>query len=268
MYLINGIASQTLAVNDRGLAFGDGFFTTAKITSGTILHWHDHLARLEDCAQRLFITDISWEKLTRECQQIAANTDIGVLKVVITRGAGGRGYSTQDCFEPTRIVSVHPYPDFYSQWRQQGIKLYACQFTIGSNTKLAGLKTLNRLDQVMIKRELEENNAVEGLVCDEAGVMVETCTANLYWVKAGVIFTPMLDRAGINGVMQKQIHRMAEQKDIPYKQIHASADSLITAEEVFISNSLMGIVPVSQYKMRHFDIGKLCRRLQKEILDV
>ena len=155
--LINGKQSTTIAATDRGLAYGDGLFSTIKIEWGRVQLWDFHLQRLQQGAQRLFFPEVDWSLLTDEVQLLAdtlADKPQAVIKIILTRGSGGRGYSSTGCVAPVRILSCHDFPEFYKQWQNEGIKVVLCQQKLAINPQLAGLKTLNRLEQVLIKHEL------------------------------------------------------------------------------------------------------------------
>ena len=169
MFLINGAESETLAVNDRGVQFGDGCFTTARILRGQVQLLSAHLVRLQTTCEKLFIPYDDWALLAQEMARLAQPHQDGVLKVIITRGAGGRGYSAAGCVNPTRILSVSPRPAHYLRWREEGISLSLSPVRLGRNPSLAGLKHLNRLEQVLIRSHLEQTDADEALVLDSDG---------------------------------------------------------------------------------------------------
>jgi len=183
MFLINGAESETLAVNDRGVQFGDGCFTTARILRGQVQLLSAHLARLQTTCEKLFIPYDDWALLAQEMARLAQPHQDGVLKVIITRGAGGRGYSAAGCVNPTRILSVSPRPAHYLRWREEGISLSLSPVRLGRNPSLAGLKHLNRLEQVLIRSHLEQTDADEALVLDSDGWLTECCAANVFGVK-------------------------------------------------------------------------------------
>ncbi|MDI9228771.1 aminodeoxychorismate lyase, partial [Serratia bockelmannii] len=173
MYWINGQRHDALAPSDRGLQFGDGCFTTARVVDGKIelLPWH--LERLQQTAQRLMLPTTDWAAFEREMAQAAESIPLGVVKAILTRGSGGRGYSPTGCENPTRIVARSSYPAHYLQWREQGITLALSPVALARNPLLAGLKHLNRLEQVLIRAHLDQTAADEALVLDTAGMLVE-----------------------------------------------------------------------------------------------
>ena len=173
MFLINGVEQDTLAANDRAVQFGDGCFTTARIQHGQVALLDAHLQRLQTTCEKLRIPFDDWLTLSDEMQRLARPHAQGVLKVVLTRGVGGRGYSTAGCTSPTRILSVSSLPAHYARWREEGITLTRSPVTLGRNPWLAGLKHLNRLEQVLIRSHLEQTDADEALVLDSDGGLTE-----------------------------------------------------------------------------------------------
>ena len=187
MFLINGHKQESLAVSDRATQFGDGCFTTARVIDGKVSLLSAHIQRLQDACQRLMISCDFWPQLEQEMKTLAAEQQNGVLKVVISRGSGGRGYSTLNSGPATRILSVTAYPAHYDRLRNEGMTLALSPVRLGRNPHLAGIKHLNRLEQVLIRSHLEQTNADEALVLDSEGWVTECCAANLFWRKGNVV---------------------------------------------------------------------------------
>lgn len=249
--LINGTESTTIAANDRGLAYGDGLFSTIKVEQGIVKLWDYHLQRLQLGAEKLFFPKMDWSLLANEVHYLAKSVNdqpFSVIKVVLTRGSGGRGYSIKGCNSPQRILSVHPYPVFYRQWQEDGLKVIQCRQKLAINTQLAGLKTLNRLEQILIKHELEAQDAIEGIVCDNDGNVIEACSANVFVNIQNQWVTPKLDGCGVAGVKRRQIMELSAKAGQPIREMKITIDDLLTAQAVCLSNALMGIVPVIQYQ--------------------
>lgn len=249
--LINGIQSNTIDASDRGLAYGDGLFSTIKVESGLVCLWDFHLQRLQFGAKQLFFPEINWSLLTSEVFALGAklaDKKQAVIKVILTRGSGGRGYSVQGCDSPVRILSDFNLPEIYNEWQEQGIDIVHCSQTLSSNKQLAGLKTLNRLEQVLIKHELEKKQAVEGIVCDNQGVVIEACSANIFVYLNDKWITPKLDFCGVAGVKRRQIMENAEKVGILIAEVRLKVEDLFVAEALFLTNALMGIVPVRRYQ--------------------
>lgn len=247
MFLINGSEQNTLAANDRATQFGDGSFTTARITEGRVPLMAAHIGRLQQACVRLSIPFSDWSVLTQEMSALAARQRDGVLKVIISRGAGGRGYSGSACALPTRIVSTSATPAHYDRWKQTGVTLALSPVPLGRNPYLAGLKHLNRLEQVLIRSHLEQTDADEALVLDSDGWLTECCAANLFWRCGRDVYTPRLDQAGVDGIMRQFI--IAQLAHSPYRvvEVNAKPGVLAQADEVLICNALMPVIPVQRY---------------------
>lgn len=247
MFLINGREQNTLAVNDRATQFGDGSFTTARIIESKVQQIAAHIGRLQKACERLSIPFSDWQCLAHEMSVLAARQHEGVLKVIISRGVGGRGYSGSACEMPTRIVSTSAMPAHYARWKETGIALTLSPIPLGRNPYLAGLKHLNRLEQVLIRSHLEQTDADEALVLDSDGWLTECCAANLFWRCGRDVYTPRLDQAGVNGTMRQFI--MAQLAHSPYRvvEVNAKPEALAQADEVLICNALMPVIPVQRY---------------------
>ena len=255
--LINGISTTQIAATDRGLAYGDGLFSTIKVENGRVCLWEFHLQRLKLGAQALFFPVINWTELTNEVVLLAktlANKSDAVIKIILTRGSGGRGYSIQGCSAPLRILSSHDFPSVYKKWQSEGIDIMLCQQQLAINPQLAGLKTLNRLEQVLIKRELESQRAIEGIVCDTNGDVIEACSANVFVHINNQWCTPKLDGCGVKGVKRRQIIESALLANISIVETQLRVDDLLNADAVFLSNALMGIVPVKKYQSHDYSM--------------
>lgn len=242
--IINGSPSQEVAIADRGFNFGDGHFTTIKMAAGQALLLDLHLARLQQACVVLAIEFSQWDELVTAITQQALVLQEGVLKVTITRGEGGRGYGTLGCSSPNWFLQHRPIPAQYSEWASAGIELMICQYQQTVNPALAGLKTLNRLDQVMIKQELDAHGAADGLVCSTDGYVIETSVANVFWVVDGKVYTPSTERSGVEGVMKTHISNLLNNLGFILETGDYTIADMQAADEIFITNSVMEVVPV------------------------
>lgn len=252
MFLINGIKQAQLPASDRAIQFGDGCFTTARIVEGKVCLLEAHLQRLRTACEKLFIPFAQWTALENEMTDQAHGVERGVLKVIITRGSGGRGYSAAGCQDPVRILSVSAWPAHYDRWRQEGITLALSPVRLGRNPQLAGIKHLNRLEQVLIRSHLEQTDADEALVLDSEGFITECCAANLFWRQGKDVFTPRLDQAGVNGLMRQFCLRQLAHSGFRVVEVQAREAALADADEIVVCNALMPVVPVRQYGPHHF----------------
>jgi len=247
MFFINGKPESELPADDRATQFGDGCFTTARIVDGQIHFLPAHLQRLRDACQRLMIPFTEWSALEQEMQSCASGHAQAVLKVLLSRGSGGRGYSGSACVNPTRVLSISAWPAHYPRWRGEGITLTLSPVRLGRNPLLAGIKHLNRLEQVLIRAHFEQTDADEALVLDSDGWLTECCAANMFWRKGGEVFTPRVDQAGVNGIMRQHCIRLLTTSDFTLQEVNVPETALAQADEVIICNALMPVVPVRAY---------------------
>ncbi|SAD42766.1 Aminodeoxychorismate lyase [Enterobacter cloacae] len=257
MFLINGLEQDALPVSDRAIQFGDGCFTTARILDGNVCLLEAHIRRLRHGCETLMIPFTHWDTLHQEMCRLASGKQSGVLKVIITRGSGGRGYSAASCLSPTRILSVSACPAHYSRWRDEGVTLTLSPIRLGRNPMLAGIKHLNRLEQVLIRTHLEQTNADEALVLDSEGFITECCAANLLWRQGREVFTPSLDQAGVNGIMRQFCLEQLARSGFRVVEVSAGEAALQTADEVVICNALMPVVPVRAYGQQRWSSREL-----------
>lgn len=247
MFFINGKPQSDLPVDDRATQFGDGCFTTARVVDGKIHFLPSHLQRLYDACQRLMIPFHEWSLLEQEMQSLAGEHAQAVLKVILSRGSGGRGYSSNACVNPTRILSISAWPVHYQRWREEGISLTLSPVRLGRNPLLAGIKHLNRLEQVLIRAHLEQTDAHDALVLDSEGWLTECCAANIFWRKGEGVFTPRVDQAGVNGIMRQHCIQLLNASHYRLQEVNVTQAALADVDEVIICNALMPVLPVRAY---------------------
>lgn len=263
MYWINGSAQNMISVADRAVQFGDGCFTTAWVKQGQVQRLDAHLNRLQQAVAALLMPECDWQQLKAEMQEAAIHCSEGVLKVILSRGQGGRGYSSHGTVGPTRIMSLSDYPQHYHAWREQGIELGLSPVTLARSSLLAGIKHLNRLEQVMIRAHLDKTSCHEALVTDTSGAIVECCAANLFWRKGAKVYTPDLTFAGVNGLMRQHIIEVLSQSaEFSLEIVAEKPATLENAEEIIVCNALMPILPVRKIENWHYNGSKLLSFLQ------
>jgi len=260
--LINGKTVDCVASTDRGLLYGDGLFETIAVVNGSMRHWPRHLCRLQAGCERLGIEAVDGAELAYECQSLAGAADKAVLKVIITRGTGGRGYRVPDRPAPMRIVQLHDWPVFPSACTERGIAVRVCNTRLGHQPALAGIKHLNRLEQVLARQEWEDADIMEGLLLDSAGYLIEGTMSNLFLVRDGTLLTPDLHRCGVAGIMRTRVLELADQLPIDVQIGPVAMGYLQAADEVFICNSLIGIWPVIAIDGRVYKKGAMTAQLQ------
>ncbi len=266
MILVNGKANDRINITDRGLQYGDGLFETIAYRNGILEFLEAHLTRLLDGCKRLSISFQDKELLRTEllsfCAQLSQDS---VIKVIITRGSGGRGYFADNNMTPTRIISSHPYPKHPNSHALSGIKIHLCKQTLSENKTLAGIKHLNRLEQVLARNEWNDPDIAEGLMFNNDNNVIEGTMSNVFIVKDNQLFTPALNDSGVAGELRSQIYRLAKENGLSIKEKMFSKDELLTADEIFVCNSVIGIWPVSNIENTIYPVGSITQILQQAL---
>ena len=148
MIIVNGVKQHNIDVSDRGFQYGDGLFETIEVKNGQPVFLRQHLARMKLGSRRLLIPFPDDKVVTKEIYLLARNSSHAVLKLILTRGKGRRGYRHPGNIQPTRVLSLHPFPEYPFKLKEQGINTRFCRCRLGLNPSLAGIKHLNRLEQV------------------------------------------------------------------------------------------------------------------------
>lgn len=263
--LINGQIQNTISVSDRGLAYGDGLFETILVHNSQPVFYSQHLGRLIAGCQRL---GLSSDKLESEldsdlkellCQNKA---EFSVLKILITRGVGKRGYFPDPETVPTRVVSMSPYTPA-AEKESKGIRVRWCETPVSSNPALAGMKHLNRLENVLARAEWSDPDISEGLMMDVDGQVIEGTMSNLFFIKDGVLCTPDLSRSGVNGIIRQQLIDIAKRENLTVQIGFFNPKDVSHADEIFVCNSLINIWPVLILGDHQFPLGSVTQELQK-----
>ena len=264
--LVNGVAVDMISVRDRGLQYGDGLFETIAVHRGTPLLWEQHAQRLLAGAVRLGMLPPEVVLLRAEADQLCRGVERGVLKIILTRGVSGRGYRPDASIPMTRVLSLSPWPDYQPSWSGEGVAVRLCQTRLASQPRLAGLKHLNRLEQVLARAEWDDEYA-EGLMQDESGNIIEGTMTNVFLVEEGTLCTPDVTRCGVEGVMRGAVLEQAGCLGIACRVGPVTATQLEQADELFLTNSLIGLWPVRRIENRSYTIGQTTRKIQKAIRD-
>ena len=264
--LINGVPRRTVDVGDRGLHYGDGLFETVAVRDGRPLLWARHLQRLVAGCRRLGIEAPSGDELEREAGRLCRGLERAVLKVIVTRGGGGRGYRPPHRGAATRIVSTHPWPDHARSHSLEGVTLRVCRTRLAVGHPLAGLKHLNRLEQVLARAEWDDPLIPEGLMLDHDGRLIGGTMSNVFLVKGDRLITPDVSGSGVAGVMRGALLELAHGAGVTPVVRALCLEELETADELFVCNSLMGLWPVKAVDAgRRLQPGPVTRRLAERM---
>lgn len=253
MFLVNGEISDSLPVTDRGLQYGDGVFETVAVSRRNPLCWEQHYQRLVIGCQRLDIIPPADDLLLQEANRLIADDQPAVLKIIVTRGSGGRGYRAPDpAPSPTRVLGLYPWPDYPASHVTEGITLRFCKTRMSRNRSLAGIKHLNRLEQVLARNEWQDASIAEGLMLDPENNVIAGTMSNLFLVSNEKLITPALDQCGINGIVRQAVLDYAGKLSLTCDISPVSRDDLLQADALFVTNSIFGVWPVRQLEKRSY----------------
>ena len=225
------------------------------------------MRRLRLGCERLRIPCPDTDQLLEEVSREIGSADRAVIKIIVTRGVGGRGYRPPETARPNRIVFRFPWPEFPQDAWNLGVQVRVCSTRLGINPALAGLKTLNRLEQVLARSEWGKSSIAEGLMLDPDGHVIEGTMSNLFVLRDESLITPDLSRCGTAGVMRELIIDTARARDLPVIVAEIDPAELLSADGLFLSNSLIGIWPISILSGRVFDGGAIDADLVDEVME-
>ncbi|MEN0037638.1 MAG: aminodeoxychorismate lyase [Cellvibrio sp.] len=246
---VNGILDAAISPLDRGFAYGDGVFETCRYQNGSIPLWPYHRERLLQSAARLKIpvdeSLLAQYKDALIVQAQAYGVEDAVLKITATRGVGGRGYRLPETVNPTYCLGIFAGNPLQNEQFNAGVSVRICNLRISANPALAGMKHLNRLEHILARSEWASEYA-EGLLLDTQGRVVEATVSNLFAVKDNQLYTPDLSSAGVAGVMRRVIvEQFAPAAELTVNVVDMELDFLLSADEIFLCNSVYGIWPVN-----------------------
>ena len=258
LVLVNGMAGAAVNPLDRGLLYGDGLFETLAVTGGRprFLDWH--LERLGRGARALGFPAPDFDRLRAEIGRVAA-AERGVVKLLLTRGPGERGYRPPREPRPTRIVMGLPWPGSASDSAEEGLRLGWCRMRFSRNAVLAGLKTLNRLEQVLARAEWDDRAMDEGLMQDDRGHVISATQANLLVRIGGAWLTPLLDECGVAGVMRRAFRAWSAGRGAPVAERPLDMAEVRAAEALILTNALTGARPVASLDGRRLGLDPVAR---------
>lgn len=268
--LVNGVSASQIDCLDRGLQYGDGLFETLAANDGKPFMWEQHARRLREGCARLGIPMPDSNQLYREVLQESAPTGRCVIKVIVTRGAGGRGYAAPIAAKPNRIVIAFPWPDYRNDRHADGVTAGFCDTRLGANPALAGLKHLNRLEQVLARSECVTRDIDEGIMLDTHGRVVEGVMTNIFLVNGDQLSTPDLSECGIAGVVRSAAIELAPSFGFSVEVKHLMPHDVLQADAVFLTNSIIGYWPVRMLQARIYDVSAIPKafltRLKSRVL--
>jgi 4-amino-4-deoxychorismate lyase len=264
---VDGQDATAVDALDRGLHYGDGLFETIACRGGQARFLELHLQRLAEGCAGLGIAYAQFPALAAQIRTVAARQTDGIIKLILTRGsARARGYGAQGDETARTVLLQYRWPPEDPACWQLGVAVRTARGRLGENPALAGIKHLNRLEQVLIRGEWTEPQIREALVFSSSGQLVSGTMSNVFLVKDGQIMTPAITSAGIRGVMRRVVMDLAQRGGAPVAQRVLDAAALGAAEEIFLTNARIGIWPVRALDGLPRQVGPVTRQLQQWLL--
>lgn len=262
--VVDGQPASALAPDDRGLLYGDGLFESLALRAGELRFRDRHLARLTEGLARLgFGVDAA--RVATTLDTAIAGLDHGVVRLVVTRGSGPRGYAPPR--PPQPVVIATAYPGATASLPAGPLRLHLCRTPVVEHPLLGGLKTLGRVAHVLARAEWHDAAIGEGLMPDAAGHYVCGTASNLFVVVQGQVVTPSVATAGVRGIMRGVVLEAAAGLGLPWREGPVDAGLLASAGEVFMTNAVAGLVPVVAVAGRTLTPGPVTRRLAAALVD-
>lgn len=265
MMLVNGTPAEQVQASDRGLMYGDGVFRTLVIRAGKPCAWQRHYGKLREDCQALGIACPPEMALTGDISALALAEPDCVAKIVVTRGAGARGYAPSADAKPTRIVMSTPLPAYPASYFGEGIRLHVCSLRLAHQPRLAGIKHLNRLENVLARQEWDDAAIAEGVLLDASENVIEGTMSNVFMRKGKVLHTPDLSRCGVSGVARDRIMALAPTLGMGIQVGDYGLDFLLDADEVVMCNSVIGAWQVKSCRDARWQPGGLAEALRKQL---
>ena len=243
-FIVNGSFEQTISPLDRGFAYGDGVFRTILMRDGLPECWPQHYQKLvADCAM-IKIVCPSAELLMSDLQLLFLPDETAVAKIIITRGEGERGYAPPAITNPMRVVIKSAVKNYPASYFSEGVNLHVCKTPLAAQPLLAGVKHLNRLENVLARMEWTDPNIADGLMLDDEHHVIECTAANIFACFGDTLITPKLDRCGIAGVTRQRVIDMAHLLDLSVKIEDITLPKLLSADAIIMTNSVYGALQV------------------------
>jgi 4-amino-4-deoxychorismate lyase len=261
---IDGRPGDSVPSDDRGLQYGDGLFETMRVRKRQVRFLDAHLARLLLGCERLGIPAPDAASLRGEIASAAETTQgEAILKLLVTRGSGPRGYAARGLFTARRVLSLFaaPAPSIAAE----GVALRIAGLTVAEQPRLAGLKHLNRLENVLAASEPGHENCFEALLLDTAGQVVGGTMSNVFLIREGSLVTPPVDRAGVAGVLRSIVLRESGKLGLRHEVRNVPGGELRVADEVFVTNARIGVVPVRSVGEHSYTMNGITTRIAAHV---
>jgi len=267
----NGATVDHVSIASRGLHYGDGVFETIAIRNGAARLWRNHAERLQQGCECLGLRAPDTDDLLQQVEHAVASSDVpaaySIVKIIVVAAPGLRGYGRPRPIDTETYVGAFvTHPVAIDKYRN-GIDTMLCDTRLACGSPLAGLKTLNRLEQVLARSEVLEARLFEGLTLDADDRLICGTMSNVFIVVGNKITTPLLSRCGVAGVMRRHVIETLAAAGSEVHETDLCTTELAAADEVFLSNSQFGLLPVKSCDDWHWATGPVTADLMQRLAD-
>ena len=268
MILVNGVETDYIKADDRGLLYGDGLFETVAVRDSKPRLLEMHFQRLRDSAAKLSIQGFDTDAIAKDIDLIVSKSGYhdAVVRLTITRNSSERGYASLSV-EANVVICISPLPEYISEKRQTGIEVIFSEVLLNKDSYLAGIKHLNRLTQVLVANEAASKGVDEALVFSEDGIVIEGSKSNVFFVYGDQIKTPYIKDYGVAGIMRQRVIDVAQDAGYRLEEANLTLDHLLDVDAVFVTNCVIGIWPVASLNERVFNNFDCARKLQQILIE-
>ncbi len=239
-------AQAVVPINDRGFMYGDGLFETLRVCGGRPFRLAQHLERMMRGADFLKIKcPFTPKELQNISEQLIERNQLSeaILRVMLTRGPGERGYAPNGDGKPTVVMTLHAAPSLDAEKAIEW-SLVTSSFRISATDPLASFKTMNKLTHVMALLEATEQGADEALLINTNGEVAEAASGNLFWVYQDKICTVPTGRGVLPGITRAVVLEICQTLGLQTNKRVIKPEALRNSEGIFVTQSALGIVPV------------------------
>jgi 4-amino-4-deoxychorismate lyase len=260
--LVNGEPSASVPADDRGFLYGDGVFRTLRMVAGKPRWWLEQIAKLSEDASRIGLAVPDPAVWWADLEQIPAQLSDGVLKLILTRGSGRRGYLPPTAQPVRRLMVFEATPaDPNSGQPRSDLCVRICTLRLGWQPRLAGIKHMNRLENVLARGEWSAPDIHEGLMLDHAERVISGVMSNLFIWRRNRLLTPRLDQCGVAGVTRGRLLRLASERGMDVEETELSMQAVFEADEVMLTNSVAGLRRVARLESKSWPDPVISPRL-------
>lgn len=259
---VDGQVQSTLDVLDRAVQYGDGFFTTMLAAEGQLYNWPAHWRRLSASVVRLGFPEIEEQTVLQQLRQaLTGNLQPIVVKVIVSRGLGGIGYQPPVEAKPRIIIQASPHPTYKKASdmteMHPAMAVALCESICAINPQLAGMKHLNRLENVLARAELAGTAFSEGIMLNARQKVISATQSNVFLIKGTRLITPALVESGVEGTTRHQLRFLSESLGLEWIECEITLDEIRNADELFLSNAVRGIMPVKEFMDMKFAVERV-----------